>query len=121
MGTGTFLREMNPGIQLIAVQPDDPFHGLEGLKHMETAIKPGIYKPGFPNRIVGIQTEAAHDMVHRLARQEGLFVGTSSGAAAVAALQVAAELDEGMVVAIFPDAGFKYLSDAGLWGQSWRS
>ncbi len=118
MGTGTYLREMNPGIQLIAGQPDAPFHGLEGLKHMETAIQPGIYNPDFPDRIVRVQTEAAHDMVRRLARQEGLFVGVSSGAAAVAASQVASELDEGLVVAILPDAGYKYLSDAGLWGQS---
>jgi cysteine synthase B len=118
MGTGTYLREMNLSVQLVAVQPEAPFHGLEGLKHMQTAIKPGIYNPEFPNHFVRVRTEAAHDMVRRLARQEGLFVGVSSGAAAVAALQVAEGLDEGLVVAIFPDAGYKYLSDTGLWSQA---
>jgi cysteine synthase len=84
---------------------------------MPTALKPGIFDPDFPDRILPVQTEAAYEMVRRLGRQEGLFVGISSGAAAVAALQVASELDEGVVVTIFPDAGYKYLSDQELWGD----
>lgn len=114
-GVGRYLREYNPEIQLIAVQPDTAFHGLEGLKHMPSAIQPGIYDPRMPDRTLEIETEAAHEMVRSLARQEGLFVGISSGAAALAALQVARELEEGVVVTVFPDAGYKYLSDKALW------
>ncbi|MBM3143500.1 MAG: cysteine synthase family protein [Chloroflexi bacterium] len=114
-GASRYLRERNPRVQIIAVQPDSPFHGLEGLKHMPTAIRPGIYDPAIPDRTVEIPTEAAHEIVRRLARQEGYFVGISSGAAAAAALQIAAELDEGTVVTVFPDAGYKYLSDEALW------
>ncbi len=114
-GTGRYLREVNPQVQLVAVQPDSPFHGLEGLKHLPTAIQPGIYEPDFPDRVIGVQTEAAYEMVQRLAREEGLFVGISSGAAALAALQLASELEQGLVVTLFPDAGYKYLSDTNLW------
>ena len=99
----------------MAVQPDAAFHGLEGLKHMVTAIQPAIYEPSFADRTVEIRTEAAHEMVRALGRQEGLFVGISSGAAMAAALQVAAELKEGTVVTVLPDAGYKYLSDRALW------
>ena len=116
-GVGRYLREALPGARLIAVQPDAPFHGLEGLKYMETAIRPGIYDPSLPDRIIKVSTEAAHAMVRRLAREEGLFVGISSGAAAVAAIKVASLLAEGVVVTIFPDAGYKYLSDKALWEQ----
>ena len=115
-GAGRFMREYNPAIQLVGVQPDKPFHGLEGLKHMPTAIKPAFYDPAFPDSILEIETETAYDMVRRLAKEEGLFVGISSGAAAAAALQVASELEDGIVVTLFPDAGYKYLSDKGLWG-----
>jgi cysteine synthase B len=114
-GVGRYLREYNPEIQLIAVQPDSAFHGLEGLKHMPSAIQPGNFDPHLPDRTVEIETEAAHEMVRSLARQEGLFVGISSGAAALAALQVAGELEAGVVVTVFPDAGYKYLSDKALW------
>jgi len=114
-GVGRFLREYNPGIEIIGVEPDRPLHGLEGLKHMPTSIQPGIFDPDFPTRLVTIETEAAYEMVRRLARDEGLFVGISSGAAAAAALQVASELEDGTVVTVFPDAGYKYLSDKGLW------
>src|SRR5512147_96611 len=115
IGTGKYLREQLPNVKIIAFQPDAAFHGLEGLKHMPTAIKPGIYDPSFADETREVRTEEAHEMVLRLARQEGLFVGISSGAAAVAALQVASELDEGIVVTLFPDAGYKYLSDKSLW------
>ena len=110
-GVGRYLRQYNPDIQLVAVQPDSPFHGLEGLKHMPTAIQPGIFDPALPDRTLEITTEEAYEMVRRLAREEGLFVGISSGAAAAAALQVAEELEEGVVVTVFPDAGYKYLSE----------
>ena len=115
IGTGKYLREQLPHVKIIAFQPDAAFHGLEGLKHMPTAIKPGIYDPSFANEIREVRTEDAHEMVLRLAREEGLFVGISSGAAALAALRVAEELDEGIVVTLFPDAGYKYLSDKSLW------
>ena len=118
MGVGRYLRERNPKIQVIAGQPDQPFHGLEGLKHIPTSIPPAIFDPAVPDRTVTIETEAAHAMVRRLAREEGLLVGILSGAAAVAALQVAAELTEGVVVTVFPDAGYKYLSDLALWNAA---
>ncbi len=115
MGTGKYLREHLPNVKILAFQPDAPFHGLEGLKHMPSAIKPGIYDESFAGEPLAVKTEAAHEMTLRLAREEGLFVGISSGAAAVAALQVASQLDEGVVVTIFPDAGYKYLSDKSFW------
>ena len=115
MGTGRYLREQLPHVKIISIQPDDSFHGLEGLKHMPSAIKPGIYDEAFADETLGVKTEDAHEMVLRLAREEGMFVGISSGAAAVATLRVASELDEGVVVTVFPDAGYKYLSDKSLW------
>jgi len=115
MGTGRYLKEQLPHVKIVAFQPDDSFHGLEGLKHMPTAIKPGIYDETLADENIEVRTEAAHEMVKRLAREEGLFVGISSGAAAVAALRVASELDQGVVVTLFPDAGYKYLSDKSLW------
>ncbi|WP_345320227.1 cysteine synthase family protein [Candidatus Villigracilis proximus] len=115
MGTGRYLQEQLPDVQIISMQPDAPFHGLEGLKHMPSAIKPGIYDESLAGTNLQVRTEAAHEMTLRLAREEGLFVGISSGAAAVAALEVASKLDEGVVVTIFPDAGYKYLSDKSLW------
>jgi cysteine synthase B len=117
MGTSRYLREHLPHVKIISFQPDAPFHGLEGLKHMPTAIKPGIYDESLADEQVEVQTEAAHEMVRRLAREEGLFVGISSGAAAVAALRVASKLREGVVVTVFPDAGYKYLSDKALWEE----
>lgn len=115
IGAGRFLREMQPDAKIIAFQPDSGFHGLEGLKHMPTAIRPGIYDPDFADETFEVRTEDAHEMVLRLAREEGLFVGISSGAAAVAALHAAEQLDEGVVVTVLPDAGYKYLSDKTLW------
>jgi len=114
-GTGKYLREQVPNVKVIAFQPDASFHGLEGLKHMPTAIKPGIYDPAFADETRAVRTEDAHKMVLRLAREEGLFVGISSGAAAIATLRVAEELEEGIVVTLVPDAGYKYLSDKSLW------
>ena len=114
-GTGRYLRDQLPNVRIISFQPDAPFHGLEGLKHMPTAIKPGIYDESLAESNFEVRTEAAHEMVKKLAREEGLFVGISSGAAAVAALQVASQLEAGVVVTLFPDAGYKYLSDKTLW------
>ncbi len=118
MGTGRALREFNPVVRLIAVQPDAPMHGLEGLKHMASAIVPQIFDPQWVDETVEIQTETAYHMVRRLASEEGLLVGISSGAAAAAALLQAENLEEGTVVIIFPDGGQKYLSDRHLWSGS---
>jgi cysteine synthase B len=116
MGVGRYLKHYNPAIQVIAGQPDGPFHGLEGLKHMASAIRPAIYAEDQADRTLEIATESAYEWVRRLARQEGLFVGISSGANLALALQVAAEIEEGVVVTIFPDAGYKYLSETSVWG-----
>ena len=114
-GVGRYLRQYNPEVQIIGMQPDAPFHGIEGIKHMATAIQPAIYDPAFADHVIEVSTEQAHEMVQRLAREEGLFVGISSGANVVAACQVAQELEQGVVVTVFPDAGYKYLSDKELW------
>ncbi len=116
-GTGRYLKEYNPKIEVIALQPDAPFHALEGLKHIPSAIKPGIFDPSQPDRTLEIGSEASREMVRRLAGEEGLFVGISSAAAIIGALQVAAQLKEGVVVTVFPDAGYKYLSDTALWND----
>jgi S-sulfo-L-cysteine synthase (O-acetyl-L-serine-dependent) len=115
-GTGRALKAYNPDIRLVAFQPDAPFHGLEGLKHMPTAIVPGIYAPELADENTAVETEAAHRMTRRLAREEGLFVGISAGAAAVAALRVAETLEAGVVVTLFPDAGYKYVSER-FWSE----
>lgn len=112
MGVTRRLKELNPAVQCIAMQPDGPLHGLEGLKHMATALVPGIYDPEVADRHVAVATEDAHRMVLRLAREEGYLVGVSSGANLSAAINVAAELKEGMVVTIFCDSAAKYLSES---------
>jgi cysteine synthase B len=111
VGTGRRLREAIPGVRLISVQPDSPLHGLEGLKHMATAIVPGIYDPTLADEDARVDTEAAWRMLRWLARAEGLFVGTSGAAALVVASRVARTLDRGLVVTIVPDGGDRYLSD----------
>jgi S-sulfo-L-cysteine synthase (O-acetyl-L-serine-dependent) len=116
MGVSRRLRELNPLVRLISVQPDSGFHGLEGLKHMETAIVPGIYDPGLADENLGIETEEAYDMVRQLAREEGLLVGISSGAALAACFRAARGLDRGVVVTVFPDAADKYLSQQ-FWNE----
>jgi cysteine synthase B len=110
MGTGRRLREANPDVKLISVQPDSPLHGLEGLKHMDTAIVPGIYDPSLADADLGVSTEDAFRLTRELARQ-GLFVGISSGANLAGALQVAREASDAVIVVVFCDGGEKYLSE----------
>jgi S-sulfo-L-cysteine synthase (O-acetyl-L-serine-dependent) len=110
-GTTRRLREFNPDIRCISMQPDSPFNGLEGLKHMASSIKPGIYDETLADENVAVRTEEAYEMARFLARQEGLFAGISAAAAVVAAVQAARSLAEGLVVTILPDNGFKYLSE----------
>jgi S-sulfo-L-cysteine synthase (O-acetyl-L-serine-dependent) len=112
MGTGRRLRAFNPKIKLVSFQPDSPFHGLEGLKYMATAIVPGIYDPSLADEDLRVSTEQAHRMVRRLAREEGLLVGISSGAAIAATIDVARRLDAGVLVTVFPDGAEKYLTDS---------
>ncbi len=109
VGTGRRLREFNPDIVLASVQPDSPLHGLEGLKHMESAIVPGIYDPLLADEDVRVGTEEAYDMTRRLAQEEGLLVGISSGANLVGALKVARP--DSVVVVVFCDGGERYLSE----------
>jgi cysteine synthase B len=111
MGTGRALRRYNPAIRLISFQPDSPFHGLEGLKHMGSAMVPRIYDPTLADEDLSVGTEQAHSLVRRLAREEGLMVGISAGAALAAALTIARRLDTGVVVTVFPDGAEKYLSE----------
>ena len=118
LGTsGTFtgvtrrLRDLNPAVACVSAQPDSPFNGLEGWKHMATAIVPGIYDATLADRNVTVRTEEAHAMARFLARHEGALVGVSAAAGVVAALHVARELDEGVVVTVLPDSGYKYLSE----------
>ncbi|GIW43814.1 MAG: cysteine synthase [Candidatus Binatia bacterium] len=118
MGTGRYLKSRNPAIQVIAVEPDDAWHGLEGLKHMASSIVPGIYHEEELDRKIPVGTDAAYEMVYRLGEEEGLVMGQSSGAAMLGALSVARELREGVVVVIFPDFGDRYLS-TNLW-VGWR-
>lgn len=111
MGTTRRLKELNSEIRCISVQPDEPFHGLEGMKHMPTSIPPRIYDPALADDNLMVSTEEAQAMTLRLAREEGLLVGVSSGAAVTAALRVARELRHGVVVTILCDGGDKYLSE----------
>jgi cysteine synthase B len=112
VGTSRRLKELNPAIRCISLQPDSPFHGIEGTKHMETSIVPKIYDSSIADSELGIETEAAYFMARRMAREEGLLVGVSSAAALVGALRIARDATPGsVVVTIFPDSGDKYLSE----------
>ena len=116
MGVGLQLREYNPQIRLIGLQPDSPFHGLEGLKHMPTAIKPGIYDETIIDEQISVQTEEAHGMCRRVAREDGLLIGISAGAALTGAVRIAETVTEGVIVTILPDSAAKYLSDP-FWAE----
>ena len=111
MGVGRRLRTYSSGVKLISMQPSSGFHGLEGLKHMPTAIVPGIYDEGLADENIGIDTEDAYKLVKRLAKEEGLLVGISSGANVAAALEVASRIEKGVIVTILCDAADKYLSE----------
>ena len=111
IGTGRGLRRFNPSIKLFSFQPDSPFHGLEGLKHMASAMVPLIYDSTLADEDLRVSTEAAYVMVRRLAQEEGLMVGVSSGAALAATLDVARRIREGVLVTVFPDGAEKYLSE----------
>ncbi len=115
VGTSRRLKELNPKIRCISLQPDSAFHGIEGAKHMATAIVPAIYDPKLADEDLGISTEDAHAMVRQLARDEGLLVGISGGAAVVGALRVAREAvkasQKAVIVMVLPDGADKYLSE----------
>ena len=112
VGTGRRLREHRPNVRLVSVQPESPLHGLEGLKHMESAIVPGIYDPLLADDDIRVSTERAHELTRRLAAEEGLLVGASSGAALAASLDVAEDLREAVIVTVFPDSGTRYLTES---------
>lgn len=111
MGVGRHLRERSPSVRIVSMQPSTGFHGLEGLKHMATAMQPEIYDPALADEELFVDTEDAYDMVRRLAREHGLMVGVSSGANVCAALRVARSLREGWVVTVLCDGAEKYLSE----------
>jgi cysteine synthase B len=112
MGTSRRLKDKNPGLRAVAVQPDSPFHGIEGTKHMASTIAPGFYDASWPDGFVEVNTEAAYDLARRLAREEGLYVGVSSAANVLAALKLAETLPAlSVVVTILCDTGSRYVSD----------
>lgn len=120
VGTTRRLKELNPNIRAVSLQPDSPFHGIEGAKHMATAIVPRIYDASLADEDVGISTEAAYKMAKRLARQEAILVGISSAAALVGCLQIAENLKKGQratIVTVLCDSGDKYLSER-FWDES---
>ena len=114
MGTSKRLKELNPDITAIAVEPAEALHGLEGMKHMPTSIVPGIYDSAYPDELIRVTTEDAYDLMKDLLKKEGIFIGHSGGAVAFAALEYAKRLKEGVLVTVFPDGGYRYLS-GGIW------
>ncbi len=108
IGTGRRLRELNRNVRLVSVQPASPLHGLEGLRHLATALVPRIYDPALVNETIDVETETAQAMVVRLAREEGVYVGVSAGAAVVAALTVARQIERGVVVTVLPEGGRRF-------------
>lgn len=117
VGTSRRLKELNPEIKTVAMQPNSPFHGLEGMKHMATTINPGIYDSSLIDETILVDTDDARQMTLRLAKEEGLFVGISSGGNVFASLELAKTLPKGsVIVTVLCDSGFKYLSDS-LWEE----
>jgi S-sulfo-L-cysteine synthase (O-acetyl-L-serine-dependent) len=114
MGTGKRLREYNPNIKVISIEPAEPLHGLEGMKHMATSIVPGIFDPTFPDERLYVPTEDSYRVMKELLKTEGIFVGHSGGAVIHASLEYAKRLNEGVLVTILPDSGYRYLS-GGIW------
>jgi len=111
VGTARRLREAHPRMQVVGVEPDSPLHGIEGVKHLGSALVPGIWDPSAADEHIFVATEVAQAFARRLAREEGLLVGTSSGAALAACLEIAGRIDNGVIVTVFPDAGDKYLEE----------
>jgi S-sulfo-L-cysteine synthase (O-acetyl-L-serine-dependent) len=111
MGTARRLKAYNPGIKVIEVQPDSAFHGLEGMKHMASALVPSIYDPMLADERIGIETEEAQAMTRALGRLEGVLVGPSGGAGVLAAVRVGQALHSGVLVTVLPDGGSRYLND----------
>ncbi len=116
VGVGRFLKEMNPSIRLIGIQPSDELQVIEGLKHLATSIVPGIWDETLPDNIVTVDADEVWHMARRLAREEGWLVGLSAGAAISASLRIAETLEEGVIVTVLPDSGLKYLS-LGIWEE----
>lgn len=116
VGVARRLKEFNPGIRCISFQPDRPLHGLEGLKHLQTAIIPGIYDASLADEHLEIPTEATYDLARCLAKDHGILVGISSAAALVAVQQIAGGLETGVVVTVFPDHGSRYMSER-FWSE----
>ena len=117
VGTARRLKELKPDVRCISFQPDSPFHGLEGMKHLPSSIVPGIYDPSVADEEVEVSTEDSYAMTLRLAREEGLLAGVSAGASVVAALKMARRVGRGVIVTIFPDSGDKYLSER-FWDEA---
>jgi S-sulfo-L-cysteine synthase (O-acetyl-L-serine-dependent) len=115
VGTSRRLKDHDPSIHTVAVQPEDAFHGLEGLKHIPTAIVPKIWDPSVADEVWGCPTEPAYDLARAVARTEGLLVGHSSGAALWAVRRLAETMESGVIVTVFPDSGDRYIS-TGLYG-----
>src|SRR5215213_4641538 len=112
VGTATRLKEYNPAVEVVSFEPDSAFHGLEGMKHMESAIVPSIYDQTIADQNLATRTEEAYEMVKRVAREDGILIGISAGAAVATALRVAKEIDSGTVVTILCDGADKYLSES---------
>ncbi len=108
VGTSRKLKELNPGIRLVSLQPDAALHGLEGWKHLKTAKVPGIYDPSLAHKTLYVETEKAIDLISQVARKEGLLLSPSSAANLVGAIQVAQQVDEGVIVTLFPDHAERY-------------
>ncbi|MBI3269388.1 MAG: cysteine synthase family protein [Planctomycetes bacterium] len=115
-GTARRLKALAPGLHAASVQPATPIHGIEGLKHLDSAIVPGIHDPALADEELFVETEEAYEMAKRLAREEGILAGYSAGAALAGALRVARRLERGLVVTVFPDGGDRYLSTT-YWGE----
>ena len=117
-GTARYLKARNPAVRAVSIQPDSAFHGIEGLKHMETAIQPGIWDPQLADQELEAPTEASLELTRRLATEEGLLAGISSGAQVWGAIELARTLERGVIVTLLPDSGERYLSHGHVFGPS---
>ena len=114
MGTGRYLKSMNEKIKIVGVQPDEPLHGLEGLKHIPSSIVPGIYNEEELDILYNANTEKSYLIMEKLMQLEGMFVGHSGGAVVLSALEILRESDAANIVCVIPDGGYRYLS-GGVW------